>query len=83
MDHKGRSKREAVWNKFCDENKLDKDARASRHLRKGHSHEVGPGEPQLTERQKGSQTHQYPVSQQLHKLGAKAAHQQDSPSHHQ
>ena len=50
MDYKERSKREAVWDKFCEENNLDKDACQkwfqSQHahtLRKGHSHEVGPG----------------------------------------
>ena len=26
MDYKDRSKREAVWDKFCGENNLDKDA---------------------------------------------------------
>ena len=45
MDYKDRSKREAVWDKFC-ENNLDKDAsqrwfQSTVHtLRKGHSHEV-------------------------------------------
>ena len=26
MDYKDRSNREAVWDKFCDENNMDKDA---------------------------------------------------------
>ena len=58
MDYKDRSKRKAVWAKFCEENNLDKDAcqkwfqsqhtlfRKVTHMKSGH------GEPQLTERQK-------------------------------
>ena len=58
MDYKDRSKREAVWAKFCEENNLDKDAcqkwfQSQRTLfgKVAHMKSV-QGEPQLTERQK-------------------------------
>ena len=44
--YKDRSKREAVWDQFC-ENNLDKDS--CQKWFQSHSHEVGPGGPQLTE----------------------------------
>ena len=49
MDYKDRSKREAVCDKFCEENNMDKDACQKIVLEpvytlwKGHSPEVGPG----------------------------------------
>ena len=49
MDYKERSKREAVWAKFCEENNLDKDACQkwfqSQHTLFGesHTHKVRPG----------------------------------------
>ena len=57
MDYKDRSKREAVWAKFC-ENNLDKDAcqkwfQSQRTLFGKVTHmKSGQGEPVLTERQK-------------------------------
>ena len=58
MDYKDRSKREAVWAKFCEENNLDKDACQkwfqSQHTLFGKVTHLksGQGEPLLTERQK-------------------------------
>ena len=55
MDYKDRSKREAVWDKFCEENYMPaKDGfRASHTLFRKVTHmKSGQGEPQLTERQK-------------------------------
>ena len=58
MDYKDRSKREAVWDKLCEENNLDKDACQkwfqSQHTLFGKVTHMksGQGEPQLTERQK-------------------------------
>ena len=58
MDYKYRSKREAVWAKFCEENNLDKDACQkwfqSQHTIFGKVTHMnsGQGEPLLTERQK-------------------------------
>ena len=58
MDYKDRSKREAVWAKFCEENNLDKDAcqkwfQSQRTLFGKVTHmKSGQGEPLLTERQK-------------------------------
>ena len=58
MDYKDRSKREAVWDKFCEENYKDKDPCqrwfSSQHtlFRKVTHMKLGQGEPQLTERQK-------------------------------
>ena len=49
MDYKDRSKRETVWDNFCEENNLNKDAcqkvvsKPAHTLRKSHSHEVWPG----------------------------------------
>ena len=49
MDYKDRSKKEAVWDKFCEEDNteqrcLPKMVSEPVHtLWKGHSHEVGPG----------------------------------------
>ena len=57
MDYKDRSKREAVWDKFC-ENYMDKYAchrwfLSQRTLFVKVTHmKLGQGEPQLTERQK-------------------------------
>ena len=58
MDYKDRSKREAVWDKFCKVNYMDKDA-CQRWFQRQHSFfgkvthmKSGQGEPQLTERQK-------------------------------
>ena len=58
MDYKDRSKREAVWDMFCEENNLDKDA-CQRWFQSQHTlfgkvthMKLGQGEPQLTERQK-------------------------------
>ena len=56
--NKDRSKREAAWDKFCEEDNLDKDACQkwfqSQHtlFRKITHMKCGQGEPQLTERQK-------------------------------
>ena len=58
MDYKDRSKREAVWAKFCEENNLDKDVcqkwfQNQRTLFGKVTHtKSGQGEPVLTERQK-------------------------------
>ena len=58
MDYKDRSKSEAVWAKFCEENNLDKDAcqkwfQSQRTLFRKVTHmESGQGEQVLTERQK-------------------------------
>ena len=58
MDYKDRSKREAVWAKFCEENNLDKDAcqkwfqSQSTLFRKVAHMKSGQREPVLTERQK-------------------------------
>ena len=58
MDYKDRSKREAVWDKFCEENNLNKDAcqkwfQSQRKLFRKVTHmKSGQGEPVLTERQK-------------------------------
>ena len=58
MDYKDRSKMEAVWAKFCEENNLDKDAcqkwfQNQRTLfGKVTNIKSGQGEPVLTERQK-------------------------------
>ena len=44
IDYKERSKREAVWAKFCEENNLDKVVPERVHtLRESHTHEVRPG----------------------------------------
>ena len=48
MDYKDRSKREAVWDKFCEENYIDKNAcqkwfQSQHTLWKDHSQEVIPG----------------------------------------
>ena len=57
-DYKDRSKREAVWDKFCEETNLDKDAcqqcfQSQRTLFGKVTHMKSVlGEPQLTERQK-------------------------------
>ena len=57
-DYKDRSKREAVWGQFCEENNLDKDAcqiwfQSKRTLFGKVTHMKSVlGEPQLTERQK-------------------------------
>ena len=58
IDYKDRSKRETVWDKYCKENNLDKDA-CQRWFqsqwtlfRKVTQMKLGQGEPQLTERQK-------------------------------
>ena len=58
MDYKDRSKSEAVWDKFCEENNMDKDA-CQRWFQSQHTFfgkvthmKSGQGEPQLTERQK-------------------------------
>ena len=56
MDYKDRSKREAVWDKFCEENNLNKDAcqrgfQSQRTLFGKVTHmKLGQGEPQLTGR---------------------------------
>ena len=56
MDYKDRSKQEAVWDKFCDENNLTKDACQkwfqSQHKLFGKVTHMksGQGEPVLTER---------------------------------
>ena len=50
MDYKDRSKREAVWAKFCEENKLDKDAC-----------QRWQGEPQLTEGQKWTENENFEI----------------------
>ena len=58
MDYKDRSKREAVWDKFCEENNMDNDAcqkwfQSQRTLFGKVTHMMsGQGELQLTERQK-------------------------------
>ena len=58
MDYKDRSKREAMWAKFCEEKNLDKDAcqkwfqNQCTSFRKVTHMKSGQGEPQLTERQK-------------------------------
>ena len=58
MDYKDRSKREAVWAKFCEENNLDKDACPKwfqgQHILFGKVTHMksGQGEPVMTERQK-------------------------------
>ena len=58
MDYKDRLKREALWDKFCEENNMDKDAcqkwfQSQRTLFGKVIHmKSGQGEPQLTERQK-------------------------------
>ena len=58
MDYKDKSKREAVWDKVCEENNLDKDAcqrwfQSQRTLFGKVTHmKSGQGEPLLTERQK-------------------------------
>ena len=64
-DYKDRSKREAVWDKFCDENNLEKDACQkwfqSQHTLFGkvtHMKSVLGG-PQLTERQKWTRNNFY------------------------
>ena len=56
MDYKDRSNREAVWDKFCEENYMDKDA-CQRCFQSQHTlfgkvthMKSGQGEPQLTER---------------------------------
>ena len=58
MDYKDMSKREAVWDKFCEENNFDKDA-CQRWFQsqctlfgKVNHMKSSQGEPQLTERQK-------------------------------
>ena len=58
MDYKDRSKREAVWDKFCTENNMDKDD-CQRWFQSQHTlfgkvthMKSGQGEPQLAERQK-------------------------------
>ena len=44
MDYKDRSKTEAVWEKFCEENYMPKMVFVPAHtLWKGHSYEVRPG----------------------------------------
>ena len=57
-DYKDRSKREAVWDQFCEENNFDKDV-CQRWFQSQHTlfgkvthMELVMGEPQLTERQK-------------------------------
>ena len=58
MDYKDKSKKEAVWDKFCEENNLDKDAcqrwfQSQRTLFGKVTHmKSGQGEPLMTERQK-------------------------------
>ena len=58
MDYKDRSKREAMWDKFCDENNLNKNAcqkwfQSPAHTLQKVTHmKSGQGEPVLTERQK-------------------------------
>ena len=58
MDYTDRSKREAVWDKLCEENNRDKDACQkwfqSQHTLFGKVTHMrsGQGEPQLTKRQK-------------------------------
>ena len=58
MDYKDRSKREVVWDKFCEENNLDKDAcqrwfQSQCTLFGKVTHmKLGQGKPQLTEWQK-------------------------------
>ena len=60
MDYKDRSKREAVWDKFCEENSLNKDAcqkwfQSQRTLYGQVTHMKScQGEPVLTERQKST-----------------------------
>ena len=58
MGYKDRSKREAVWDKFCEEKYMDKDAcqrwfQSQRTLFGKVTHiKSGQGEPQLAEKQK-------------------------------
>ena len=77
MDYKDRSKREAVWDKFCEKNNLDKDAcqrwfQSQRTLFGKVTHmKLGQGEPQLIGRN-GPETIDFLRDNIMHHLTAKS-----------